>query len=419
MISRSTRSSLRISASWLLSSREARSRLSEPVTAFEVHGEAAAHGGVTEGGGQEGLADTDGAHDHGVVAGLDEAQRAQLVPHLVVIGDLGGVVPAVQGHLRVETGGPGATVGRGGLAAGDLVGEDEFEELGMAHLPVEARMRRSGRVSRQRPSFTRRNNAFSSGVTAGALIGPLPPTPTAKPGSTIACEAGKDGRSGIGVRAIRGGDGEVGGVAGEPAGEHGGGQRRLDRRGFGASFEHPADQPDVDRFGFQRSPAGGVDPFGAPLLDQTKQGVDLAHLGPRQRDVQQRGGVDADRLAVAGGDPLQPVEVTHRVDRRVRGQIGRVGDPTPGSLARMHLDELAAGEDPHQGSVGTDIDATADQVSWHRVERLGHLDVMIPVHLRRHVDRQVIGSGRRRQQPWLLVEVEHLDGSGLGGAMDA
>ena len=41
---------------------------------------------------------------------------------------------AVQGHLRVEPGGAGASVGRGGLAAGDFVGEDELEELGMTHL---------------------------------------------------------------------------------------------------------------------------------------------------------------------------------------------------------------------------------------------------------------------------------------------
>ena len=78
-MSRSTRSSLRISASWLLSSRDARSRLSSRSAAFEVHGVAAADGGVAEGGGQEGLADADGAQDQGVVAGVDEAQRAQLV----------------------------------------------------------------------------------------------------------------------------------------------------------------------------------------------------------------------------------------------------------------------------------------------------------------------------------------------------
>ena len=58
--------------------------LDESVAAFEVHGESAADGGVTERRGEEGLADADGAHDHGVVAGLDEAQstvRSTRSPH--------------------------------------------------------------------------------------------------------------------------------------------------------------------------------------------------------------------------------------------------------------------------------------------------------------------------------------------------
>jgi hypothetical protein len=47
----------------------------QPVAAFEVHAEAATHAGVAErGGGDEGLADPDWAHAHGVVAGLDETQ---------------------------------------------------------------------------------------------------------------------------------------------------------------------------------------------------------------------------------------------------------------------------------------------------------------------------------------------------------
>ena len=83
----------------------------EPVAAFEVDAVAAADGGVAEGGGEERLADADGSHDHGVVAAVDEPQRAQLVPDGVVVGDLGGVVPAVQGHRRVEPGGAGAPVG--------------------------------------------------------------------------------------------------------------------------------------------------------------------------------------------------------------------------------------------------------------------------------------------------------------------
>ncbi|HET6919433.1 MAG TPA: hypothetical protein VFI46_08220 [Jiangellaceae bacterium] len=50
---------------------------------------------------------------------------------MVVVGDLGGVVPTVQRHRRVESGGAGSSVGGGGFAAGDFVGEDELEELGV------------------------------------------------------------------------------------------------------------------------------------------------------------------------------------------------------------------------------------------------------------------------------------------------
>ena len=74
MTSRSTRSSLRISTSWLLSRRDAAESFEEPVAAFEVHAVAAPDGGVAERGGEEGLADPDRSHDHRVVAGVDEAQ---------------------------------------------------------------------------------------------------------------------------------------------------------------------------------------------------------------------------------------------------------------------------------------------------------------------------------------------------------
>jgi hypothetical protein len=45
----------------------------------------------------------------------------------------GGVVPAVEGHGRVETGAAGPPVGGGVFPAGDLVGYDQFEKLGMSH----------------------------------------------------------------------------------------------------------------------------------------------------------------------------------------------------------------------------------------------------------------------------------------------
>jgi len=54
-------------------------------------------------------------------------------------------------------------------------------------------------------------------------------------------------------------------------------------------------------------PAGFFDAGGPPLLDQPQEPVDLAHLGPRQRRVQQDGGVDADGLAVVGGHAVLAV----------------------------------------------------------------------------------------------------------------
>ena len=66
----------------------------------------------------------------------------------------------------------------------------------------------------------------------------------------------------------------------------------------------------------------------------------------------------------------------------------------------MDLDQLATSEDPHQAAVGAHLDALADQVAGHRVERLGDFDVVIAVDLRRRVDRHVVdaraGAGNSR-----------------------
>jgi hypothetical protein len=46
----------------------------------------------------------------------------------------------------------------------------------------------------------------------------------------------------------------------------------------------------------------------------------------------------------------------------------------------MDLHQLPAMEHPHQVPVGTRLDPLADQVARDRVERLGHFDVMVPMH---------------------------------------
>ena len=74
-------------------------------------------------------------------------------------------------------------------------------------------------------------------------------------------------------------------------------------------------------------------------------------------------------------------------------------------------------EDTHQRAVGAHLDPGANQCARDRVERPGDLDVMVAMHLRGRVDRDVVEPGRCRPQPRLFLGSEHLGWSLLGGAM--
>ena len=75
-----------------------------------------------------------GSEDEGVAGLVDEAHRHELGPDGLVVGDLGGVVPGLEHHGRVELGRPGPQTGRGGVAALHLVGEQLLEELGVGEV---------------------------------------------------------------------------------------------------------------------------------------------------------------------------------------------------------------------------------------------------------------------------------------------
>jgi len=62
------------------------------------------------------------------------------------------------------------------------------------------------------------------------------------------------------------------------------------------------------------------------------------------------------------------------------------------------LDQLAAVEHLDQRAVGADLDLLADQLPGQRIQGLADLDVMVAVHLGRHVVRDVVAVGRRREQ---------------------
>jgi hypothetical protein len=89
---------------------------------------------VSERGGQVGLADPDRPENAGAAGIVEEPQRAQLVPELAVEPDTGVGGEGLQAHGGVELGGAGAQLGRGAVAAVDLVGEHELQELGVAEV---------------------------------------------------------------------------------------------------------------------------------------------------------------------------------------------------------------------------------------------------------------------------------------------
>ena len=63
---------------------------------------------MAESSGQERLPDPDRAQDKSVLASFDKAQARQFVEDSLVVVDSSTRVPAFQGHLWVQMGGPGA-----------------------------------------------------------------------------------------------------------------------------------------------------------------------------------------------------------------------------------------------------------------------------------------------------------------------
>ena len=122
------------------------------------------------------LTSTGWAEHQGVVAGVNEAQRAQLVPDLVVEADLGRGVPVLQAHIGVEAGGPRPQRRRGRPRLVTSSDSTSSKKSAWAMSALLARASRSGKVSRQRPSFTCRSTVFSSAVMTGVgtVIATLP-----------------------------------------------------------------------------------------------------------------------------------------------------------------------------------------------------------------------------------------------------
>jgi hypothetical protein len=90
-----------------------------------------AYGDVPERGRQVCLAHPDRTQQQSPVGSVEKPQGGQLGPELLVIAQGRGGVPGLQAHPGVEAGGAGAQRGGVGVAAGDLLSEHEFGEVGV------------------------------------------------------------------------------------------------------------------------------------------------------------------------------------------------------------------------------------------------------------------------------------------------
>ena len=83
---------------------------------------------------EEGLAHTDGADNDRVVMSLDEAEGDELIKKVLIEGDFGRGIPPFEAKVGIEVCLLGTKGGGLGVAAGDLVREDEQEEILVRHL---------------------------------------------------------------------------------------------------------------------------------------------------------------------------------------------------------------------------------------------------------------------------------------------
>ncbi len=134
-------------------------------------------------------------------------------------------------HVGVEAGGAGPQAGRGGLAAGDFVGEDQLEELGVGQVAGLGQGEAFGQGVEAAAELDRPQQGLSSAVTAGA--GAVMPRLLRPRGLLFGSPCG------CGVFG-----GEVAGVAGETGRAAGPGAASAGRQRLvlGGPFDHPADQ---------------------------------------------------------------------------------------------------------------------------------------------------------------------------------
>lgn len=120
-------------------------------------------GGVTEGAGEEGLPDADGAEEEDVLLALEEAEREEVLHAVAVEGDRGVPVEALEGLLLLEAGAVQTHRKVLVVAAIHLVLEHELEEVELREL----RLPGVGDAIRERRQDARELQALEDGLERG------------------------------------------------------------------------------------------------------------------------------------------------------------------------------------------------------------------------------------------------------------
>jgi hypothetical protein len=141
----------------------------ELVGAAEQHRVSAADRDVPQRGSQVRLADPHGPQDERAAALVEQSQGAQLVPGLPVEAGAAVAVEGLQAHARVELGGAGAQLGGGPVAAFDLVGQQQAQEVGVRQLLGPGEGEAFGQGVEQSAELDPAQQALELGVDAGSL----------------------------------------------------------------------------------------------------------------------------------------------------------------------------------------------------------------------------------------------------------
>ena len=161
-------------------------------------------------------------------------------------------------------------------------------------------------------------------------------------------------------------------------------------------LEHPSEAVDVEHVGVEGDGADLGDARRAVAPHEAEQRIDAPHARPRQRAVEQGGGVAADDRA--GGVGLSPerVDIAHGVDAALDGIVARIDGLAAGGFPRMRLDQQPARVEADDLRIGASHDPLADVRVRDRVERFGDGGELIAPDLGLTPQRDVV---RRRAAP--------------------